>query len=432
MIADERGKIFMHFTMKYGKGTIDFHLEDSKILQVVLPPESDAKPCTIVDVESALDSPAGTPSLEELLEAKKPKKVVVIVNDITRPTPYDLLLPPVLERFARAGISDDLVTLVVATGIHDPHTHEQNLQVYGEEIVRRFRIVSHISDDLDSLVPVGTLSTGSELRINRQVRDADFVFALGVVMPHYFAGYSGGRKSILPGVAWKENVERNHSRMVQLMDNLPDLDSNPVNLEMIEAAKMVGVDMILNVVVNESKEIVKVVAGDVVDAWKEAVAVSASLYEVPIQGPADVAIASACGHPRDINVYQAQKALDHADKATRKGGAIILLADCPAGYGEAIFEEWMNAASCPEDIVERIKVDFMMGGHKAFGIAKVAAEKTVYMVTSMDESLVKKLFFVKVPTVQEALRRIESEMGSDLRYIVMPEGSLTVPVPAKG
>ncbi|MGI6789938.1 nickel-dependent lactate racemase [Aminivibrio sp.] len=422
----------MNFTMKYGKGTLEFQLEDSKILQVVLPPESDMKPCTVQDVDAALDTPVGTPSLSELLKSKKPKNVVMIVNDITRPTPYDLLLPPVLKRFADAGITDDMVTLLVATGIHDPHTPEQNLQVYGDEMVRRFRIVSHVSDDLDSLAPVGMLSTGSELRINRLVRDADFVLTLGVVMPHYFAGYSGGRKSIFPGVAWKQNVERNHSRMVQLMDDLPDLDHNPVSLEMIEAAKMAGVDMILNVVVNENREIVKVVAGDVVDAWKEAVAASASLYEVPIKGLADVAIASACGHPRDINVYQAQKALDHADKATKKGGAIILLADCPAGYGESVFEQWMNAATCPGDIVERIQTDFMMGGHKAFGIAKVAAEKTVYMVTSLDENLVKKLFFVKVPTIGEALRRIEAEKGSSLQYIVMPEGGLTVPVPEKG
>lgn len=421
----------MDFQLKRGKGTETFSLEDSRILQVILPPETNLRPCTLRDVEEALDSPVGTPPLLELLQRKQPRKIVLIVNDITRPTPYDLLLPPVLSRFARAGITDDMVTLLVATGIHDPHTDDQNLQVYGEEIVRRFGIVSHAADDLESLVSIGTLSTGAELKINRLVAEADFVLSLGVVMPHYFAGYSGGRKSILPGVAWKETVERNHSRMVELMDALPDLDSNPVNLEMIEAAQMVGVDFILNVVVNEKKDVVKVAAGDVVKAWREAVAVSASLYEVPVKGLADVAVAGACGHPRDINMYQAQKALDHADKATKKGGAIVLVADCPGGYGEAVFEEWMNAASCPEDIVKRIRSDFKMGGHKAFGFAKVATEKTVYMVTSMDGAEVKKLFAVKVPSVEEALRLIEQERGKDLSYMVLPEGSLTVPVPPR-
>jgi nickel-dependent lactate racemase len=418
----------MKFDLSYGKSTVSFELDDSKLLQVVVPPEASGRVCTKKDVEEMLDDPIGTGPLLEILQKKKPGKVVVIVNDITRPTPYDLLLPPLLDRFKKAGITDDQVTFVVATGIHDPHTEEQNLEVYGEEIVRRFRVVSHVSDDLDSLVSVGNLSTGSELRINRLVYEADFVVALGVVMPHYFAGYSGGRKSILPGVAWKKTVERNHSRMVELMDDLPDLDHNPVNLEMIEAARMVGLDFILNVVVNENKEVVKVVAGDVVDAWKEAVSVASGIYEVPIKGLADVAIASACGHPRDINVYQMQKALDHADKATKKGGAIIIVAECPMGYGEEVFEEWMNAAKCPDDIVERIKTDFMMGGHKAFGIAKVAAGKTVYLVTSLNDEMVKKLFAVKVHSVEEAIRRIEEEKGNNLKYIVMPQGSLTVPV----
>lgn len=418
----------MKFDLSYGKSTVSFELDDSKLLQVVVPPEASGRVCTKKDVEEMLDDPIGTGPLLEILQKKKPGKVVVIVNDITRPTPYDLLLPPLLDRFKKAGITDDQVTFVVATGIHDPHTEEQNLEVYGEEIVRRFRVVSHVSDDLDSLVSVGNLSTGSELRINRLVYEADFVVALGVVMPHYFAGYSGGRKSILPGVAWKKTVERNHSRMVELMDDLPDLDHNPVNLEMIEAARMVGLDFILNVVVNENKEVVKVVAGDVVDAWKEAVSVASGIYEVPIKGLADVAIASACGHPRDINVYQMQKALDHADKATKKGGAIIIVAECPMGYGEEVFEEWMNAARCPDDIVERIKTDFMMGGHKAFGIAKVAAGKTVYLVTSLNDEMVKKLFAVKVHSVEEAIRRIEEEKGNNLKYIVMPQGSLTVPV----
>ena len=418
----------MKFDLSYGKSTVSFELDDSKLLQVVVPPEASGRVCTKKDVEEMLDDPIGTGPLLEILQKKKPGKVVVIVNDITRPTPYDLLLPPLLDRFKKAGIADDQVTFVVATGIHDPHNEEQNLEVYGEEIVRRFRVVSHVSDDLDSLVSVGNLSTGSELRINRLVYEADFVVALGVVMPHYFAGYSGGRKSILPGVAWKKTVERNHSRMVELMDDLPDLDHNPVNLEMIEAAKMVGLDFILNVVVNENKEVVKVVAGDVVDAWKEAVSVASGIYEVPIKGLADVAIASACGHPRDINVYQMQKALDHADKATKKGGAIIIVAECPMGYGEEVFEEWMNAARCPDDIVERIKTDFVMGGHKAFGIAKVAAGKTVYLVTSLNDEMVKKLFAVKVHSVEEAIRRIEEEKGNNLKYIVMPQGSLTVPV----
>lgn len=418
----------MNFSLKIGRGTEDFTLDDSKILQVVLPPQTDLKPCGLEDVEYALDHPVGTAPLLELLRRKSPQKVVVVVNDITRPTPYDLMVPPILHRLAEGGIRDDQVTFVVATGIHEPHTKEQDLQVYGPDIVNRFKIVNHVSGDLDSLIPIGTLASGAEMRINRIVAEADFIITLGVVMPHYFAGYSGGRKSIMPGVTWKETVEGNHSRMVELMDALPDLDSNPVSLEMIEGAEMAGVDFILNVVTDEDKNVVKVSAGHLVKAWREAASVSASLYEVPLKGLADVTIASASGHPRDINVYQAQKALDHADKATRDGGAIVLLGECPGGYGEPVFEEWMKEATCPEDIIKRIRTRFKMGGHKAFGIAKVAMKKKIYMVTSLDEEKVRGLFATKVSSVEEALSAIREERGEDLTFTVMPEGGLTVPV----
>ncbi len=424
----------MKFELSYGKGSVGFEIDDSKILQVIVPPAADEKVCDRGGVKYTLENPTGAEPLLEQLKRDKPEKVVVIVNDITRPTPYDLLLPPILETFEQAGVTDDKVTFVVATGIHDPHTEEENLQVYGEEIVRRFPIVSHVSDDLDSLVFAGMLSTGSELRINRLVAEADFIVALGVVMPHYFAGYSGGRKSIMPGVAWKQTVEKNHSRMVELMDDLPELESNPVSREMIEAARMISPVFIVNVVVSADREVVKVVAGDVVEAWKEAVVVASRLYEVPLKGLADVTIASSCGHPRDIDIYQMQKALDHADKATRNGGDVVMVAECPMGYGEPVFEEWMHAARSPEDIIRRIRQEFVMGGHKAFGIAKVAARKRVYLVTSLDETQVQKLFAVKVSSVEEAIQRIEEQKGKDLKYTVMPHGSVTVPVlgPEKG
>jgi nickel-dependent lactate racemase len=419
----------MKFELSYGKGTIGFDIDDSKILQVLVPPGTGAKTCSKKDVKKVLENPVGAGPLLMQLKRDKPEKVVVIVNDITRPTPYDLLLPPLLETFKEAGITDDKVTFVVATGIHDPHSEEENRQVYGEDVCRRFRVVSHEAGNLESLVSLGTLSTGAELRINRLVAEADFVIALGVVMPHYFAGYSGGRKSVMPGVAWKRTVEKNHSRMVELMDDLPEPESNPISLEMIEAARKVDRLFIVNVVVNQDGEATKVVAGDVEQAWKEAVKEASRIYEVPLRGLADVTIAGSCGYPRDINVYQMQKALDHADKATKKGGAIIMVAECPMGYGEPVFEEWINAAKSPDDIISRIRQEFMLGGHKAFGIAKVAAEKKVYLVTSLDETQVNKLFAVKVPSVEEAIQLIESEKGKDLNYIVMPQGSVTVPVP---
>ncbi len=211
----------MDFQLKRGRGTETFSLEDSRILQVILPPETNLRPCTLRDVEEALDSPVGTPPLLELLQRKQPRKIVLIVNDITRPTPYDLLLPPVLSRFARAGITDDMVTLLVATGIHDPHTDDQNLQVYGEEIVRRFGIVSHAADDLESLVSIGTLSTGAELKINRWWRRPISSSLSGWSCPTTSPDIrAAGSPSCRSGVEGDGGAQP--FRMVELMDALPD------------------------------------------------------------------------------------------------------------------------------------------------------------------------------------------------------------------
>jgi len=418
----------MHFDLKYGNGSLPLDLDEKRVIDVVLPGEK--KPITDpqTSVSRVLEHPVGTPPLLEMLKKAKPQRLVIIVNDITRPTPYALIMPPLLQVIGAAGISDENVTLITATGIHDPHTDEQNLLVYGEELCRRFKIVSHDPVDKDNLVFKGKLPSGYDFWLNKLVDEADFLITIGVVMPHYFAGFSGGRKSILPGVSGKETVQKNHARMVELMDNLPPIRQNPVSLEMIQAARIAGVDFILNVVADDSGNLVEVVAGDLEDAWYRAVDISQSMYLKPIPRKADVAIAAASGFPRDINLYQAQKALDHADKATKIGGTIIVVADCREGYGEKVFEKFMNSGYSAEGIMADVKAHFVMGGHKAYGFAKVAAEKKVIFVTSLSEEIVVSLFARKALTIQEAVRMALADQGQGAEFIILPEGSVTVPV----
>lgn len=418
----------MHFDLKYGKGTLPLELDEKRIVDVVLPGEKAPIANPEAAVRRVLESPSGTPPLLDMLRAAKPKNLVIVVNDITRPTPYSIIMPPLLKVIGAAGIPDSDVTLITATGIHDPHTDEQNIQVYGEELCRRFRLVSHDATDKDNLVFKGKLPSGYDFWLNRLVDESDFLITIGVVMPHYFAGFSGGRKSILPGVSGKETVQKNHARMVELMDNLPPIRQNPVSLEMIHAARIAGVDFILNVVADDEGKLVEVVAGDVETAWYKAVEISQSMYLTPIPRKVDVAIAAASGYPRDINLYQAQKALDHADRATKAGGTVIVVAECSEGYGEKVFEKFMNSGYTPEGIMKEVKTHFVMGGHKAYGFAKVAAEKKVIFVTDLPEQIVKSLFARKAATVQEAMQMAMIDQGSGAQFIVLPEGSVTVPI----
>ncbi len=421
----------MAYELAYGKSKLTFTLPAGVQPIVVVPNEKPGLPDALAAAHAAVANPAGTPPLAEMLKSAQPRTVVVVVNDITRPTPYAIMLPPLLKAFADAGVKDEQVTFLVATGIHDPHTDQENRDIYGDEIVNRFKVVSHDAFAKDTHVFMGKFKSGYDFYVNKMAREADFLITLGVVMPHYFAGYSGGRKSILPGLAGKDTVEKNHARMVELMDNLPPIDVNPVSLEMIEAARQVGVKFILNVVVNDRQEVVTVVAGDVEKAWRAAVDVSASMFEVPFDRQVDICVTCASGHPRDINAYQTQKALDHADRITRPGGTIILAAECPTGYGEKVFQEWMSRRWQPARVMEEVKKNFVMGGHKAYGFAKVAAEKEYWLISAMSREDSELLYAKKAATVQEAVDAAAAKHGPGASWVYMPQGSVSLPVPRK-
>ena len=419
----------MAYELAYGKGKLTFTLPEGVTPLVIAPAERPGLADPLGAARSAVAVPIGAPPLSDMLQRAKPKTVVVVVNDITRPTPYGVMLPPMLQAFAEAGIHDGQVTFVVATGIHDGHTEQEKRDLYGNEVVDRFKVVNHDAFAEDSHVYMGKFKSGYDFYVNKLAREADFLITLGVVMPHYFAGYSGGRKSILPGLAGKDTVEKNHARMVELMDNLPAIDANPVSLEMIEAARQVGVKFIINAVVNDKQEVVAVVAGDVEKAWRTAVDVSSSMFEVPFARQADICVTCASGHPRDINAYQAQKALDHADRITRPGGTIILAAACPMGYGEKVFEEWMRRRWPPTRVMEELKKNFIMGGHKAYGFAKVAAEKEYYLISALSREDTELLYAKKAATVQEAVDAAATRHGPTAAWVYMPAGSVSLPVP---
>ena len=412
--------------LKYGKQKLNLNTEQLSEFQVLRPNEQSGLAEPKQAVNASLEAPIGTSALTELIEEKELAEIVIIVNDVSRPTPYDQLLPPMLEKFEQAGVAKEQITFIIATGIHDPNTEEQNRNIFGDGLVDNYRLVSHNPDN--NLVNLGKLESGNTFYVNQRVAEADMVITTGVIAPHYFAGFSGGRKSILPGVAGRETIEFNHSRMVDLLGNLPPIDDNPISQEMLEAAEKVGVDFILNVVTNSQKEIVEVVAGDYKQAWRQGVNTSADMYQVSLEEKADAAIVNAGGYPKDINMYQAQKALDNANFGVKEGGTIILAAECRAGLGEDTFADWITAADQPEDTLERIQEQFVLGGHKAFAISKVVMEKDFILLSDFAEDRVEDLFAAPVDSLEEALKMLEDKHGEEYSCIVMPQGGLTVPV----
>ncbi|MGE5454585.1 MAG: nickel-dependent lactate racemase [Methylocystaceae bacterium] len=408
-------------SLGYGEEQIALAVRKSNLIGVV---DIDV-PVNLPDpqkmIADALNNPVGSLPLGQLAQAKAAKSALVIVNDITRPTPYNMILPPLLQELRNAGIPDEAVTLLVATGIHRAHTDAENQKLYSPEVCKRYRVISHNCDD--DVVAIGNLNDGTPLAINRLVKEHDLLITTGLIGLHYFAGYSGGRKSILPGIASRELIATNHAMMIDDRCRLDNIEDNPVHKIMVEAGRLAEVDFIINVVTDAHGHLAAVVAGDLLAAWEQGVAISRRLSTVTISEPAAIVVASCGGFPKDLNLYQAQKALDGAALAVKPGGCIILLAECREGLGEETFERWINEAACPQDIEERVHKHFELGGHKAFAISRLTQKAKIILVSSLQPELVTKCFLHPADDLEQALQMAWESQGAEARVLVMPHAA---------
>jgi len=412
--------------LKYGKDEVRLPIEDKNIIkilnlekqEVLLNPEN--------KLRELLKNPIGCSSLRELIFQKKASKILIIVNDITRPTPYEIILPPLLDELHQTGIKKENMIFMVATGIHRSNSQEEIKGMFGENIFSAYKFINHDCDD-PHLKDLGKLKSGNKLWVDPIVSDIDFIITTGVIVPHYIAGFSGGRKSILPGICGRKSIEANHANMIHPNAWAGNLKDNPVHEEMQEAAEKVGVDFNINVVTNEHYEIIEIVAGELLASWQQGVEICKQIYIYPIEKKADVVIASAGGYPKDINVYQAQKSLDNAYQAVKSGGTIILLAECSEGYGEPIFEKWIEEANAPDDIIKRLKKKFVLGGHKAYSIAKLAKEVEVIFVSSLPSEKIRKLFFIPMENISQALNYVKEKYGENFQAYILPSGNTVLP-----
>ena len=406
-----------------GTRTQSVEIPDQNLQEILLPNQVEIGLRGEAEVRRALEEPVGTPLLRSM--AKPGQKIVIITSDVTRPCPSYTILPPLLEELAAAGVKDEDITIVIALGSHRKQTEEEKKKLVGEAVYERIAVV-----DSNALgyVHMGETAIGTPIDISTPVAEADFKICLGNIEYHYFAGYSGGAKAIMPGVSTRAAIQSNHSMMVRDEACAGKIAGNPIREDIEAAAAIVGVDFILNVVLDEHKKIVKAVAGDVTKAHREGVRFLDSLYQKKIAKEADIVIASQGGAPKDLNLYQTQKALNNAKAAVRQGGVIILVGSCKEGLGEGCFEEWMLKAEEPEDLIRWIRQEFKLGGHKAAAIALTMQKADIYLVSDMAPDFVRSIFMTPFATVQAAFDAAMKKMGENASVIVMPYGGSTLPV----
>lgn len=406
----------------YGSGMQPLEIEESKLVAVVRPGKGPAASGGKA-VEEALEAPVGAPALGEFLAPGK--RTLVIVNDGTRPTPTATILQTIWPTLKGTDFR-----FIVACGTHKAPTAEESARIFGPLLPRaEGRTLVHDSKS-SSMVDVGESVRGNRFRVNSAFDEHERVLVIGSVEPHYFAGFTGGRKGFLPGIAAYDTIERNHRNALDPESQILRLDGNPVHDEMAEmeaslkARKPDGIYTIQ--AISSGGAVVKASCGDVTAAFRALIPEAMKTFCSPVPRRADLVVSAALA-PGDATLYQAQKAIEHSKPALEKGGTVVLVARCQDGIGPSSFWELLTSATSPGAVMDKIGQGYKLGYHKAAKLVElVAAGGKIRMISGIPRDTLSKGFIVGQASVQEAVDAAISEDGCET-VTVMPEGNNTVP-----
>jgi len=413
----------MEIKLGYGKDFFNINITDENIADIILPAKIAGEKDEIEIISESLANPVGTGKISEIIQSHD--KIAIVTSDITRPVPSARILPYIIGEIKAYGVPDENIVIVFALGSHRPHTEEEKSKLVGEEIYNKYRCVD--SDPADCVL-MGETQAGTKVNITRAVAEATKRICIGNIEYHYFAGYSGGAKAVMPGCSTRDAIQNNHRKMTMENARAAVVENNPVRDDLEEAIKFCPIDFIFNVILDEEKNIISAVSGHFIEAHRKGCKLLDKIYSVKISAKAEIVIVSQGGYPKDINLYQLQKALDNAKNAVLDGGTIILIGTCLEGFGENLFEQWMLSGDSPQRLIERIQQDFRLGAHKAAAIAMVMEKADIYLVSEMDSAIVRKMHMVPFKSAQAAYDAALEKHGRKARAIIMPYGGSTLPL----
>jgi nickel-dependent lactate racemase len=413
----------MQIQLPYGKGTLPFNVPDEHLVDIVLPREIVQPDRPELMIREALYNPFGTDRLCEI--ANSGDRVAVVVDDHTRPCPTQKLLPPVLEELKKAEVYDSDVLIIVASGTHDPPSFEDIKEIVGDKVVRNYCVISNDVVNGEYL-SVGRSKRGNEIEILKEYVEADVKVIIGDIEFHYFAGYGGTRKSILPGISSKNTIQNNHKLMFEEDIDATVLHLNPIHQEMNEAMHLAGCDFALNVVLNSYRRIVGVWAGRPESVLDAGVKLVNNMYRVEIKEKQDIVVVASNGYPYDSDLFHSIKALHTASQVVKEKGVIILVSRCEKGHGSELYIDWLTRYKTSEEIQAALIEDFVIGAHKAYYHLKAVENSDVIFISSLDKSDVEGLFrFQHATDPDEALKKAFDIVGKDSNILVVPQGVTT-------
>jgi len=411
----------MRITIPYGKGKVDVEVEESKVAGLIEPnvvPVGDE----IKTIRRGIEQPINCRSFDEFIADAE--DLLFIVNDYTRPTPTAKILEVIYPK-----TTDKNTRFIVATGIHRAPTEEEFKFVFGNyHEVLKDRIYIHDARKDEDMVYLGISSTGTEMYVNKMGVEAHKLITIGSVEPHYFAGYTGGRKSFLPGIASYRTIEQNHKHALSPHAQSLVLEGNPVHEDMIDALRTIEGKEIFSVqtVLDGKKRIYHCSSGHIHYSFMKAIQKAHEVYCVDIKEKTDIVVA-ASGYPSDVDLYQSQKALDNGKLALKEGGILILVSECRSGIGEEAYFNLLASSETPQEVLQRIGQGYKLGYHKAAKMAEIATWAEIWGVTGLAGQDMKQAFIKPFHEVQEALDKAIEKKGEKAKILFLMDASLTVP-----
>lgn len=424
----------MRIRLDYGVDGLEAEIPDANLAQVLRLKSAAILEQPAQQVFRALQNPIGTRPLLELARGRK--SVCIVICDITRPVPNKILLPPILQTLTEAGIADDLITILIATGTHRPNLGDELDRLIGAEIASRYRIVNHDCKSVETHVSLGLSPAGVPVSLDRTYVESDLRITVGLIEPHFMAGFSGGRKLIMPGVASFETISNWHCpRFLESpLSQSGVVAGNPVHAESLAIARMCPQDMILDVTLDESNQITGIFCGELEQAWLAGVAFASEHVRAHVDSLADIVVTSCAGSPLDATFYQAVKGMVGALPAVKQGGTVIIASECAEGLGSPDFAETLLNTEDLEEFVRYISQPgvFVPEEWEVEELARAVRHASVTCVTSgIAAETLEKCFVSPAESVESAIQHALKKHGADARIIAIPRGPYVIPTHAE-
>lgn len=422
------------FHIKYGRKTIDFEIPKDNLLGVI---ESNIELKQTTEeniILNALKNPIGSSELKNIVRSGE--KICIVISDITRAwQKMSIFLPYIVDELSSAGIADKDITFLCATGSHRKQTIEEHNILLGEKLSKRFEIIDHDCRDKDSLVHIGNTNFGTPVSINKIAVESDHVILTGAIAFHDLVGWSGGKKSILPGIAGHSSIMANHS--LSLSPNIGEgvhprvcsgnIRNNPIHEDMLEAAGLLKPSFLFNVIIGPNGKICNAVAGDYIKAHDIGRSMVEDINGIYINKRADLVIASAGGFPKDIDFYQGTKALINAKEAVKEGGSIILLAQCPEGVGHKEMEDIISSYSNNEEREKFVRQHYTISRFIGYLTAEISKKYNVVLISDVDSNLLNRINIESATDISEALELVYGKKGKELKTYIIEKASDILP-----